>query len=204
MNTETIGAKLAAAMVKVQAEIKVAVKGKDNPFFKTKYADLGAVWEACHEALTSNEVAVIQSPVVAEGTMRLKTTLVHVSGESMSGEYLILPVKNDPQAYGSAVTYARRYSLAAMVGIIQEDDDGAKASTRGKAANMDKVKGPELISAGQRLALRKVWLKAGKTDSMVASYLQAAYEIDSTAKIKASDYQDVMAWCAEPKPIGAP
>ena len=121
--------KLAAALVKAQREMKGAKKDSENSFFKSKYADLGSVWEACHEALSANGIAVVQSPAFRDGHFFLTTTLLHSSGQTISGDYLIKPVKDDPQAYGSAYTYARRYSLAAMVGVISEDDDGNAASS---------------------------------------------------------------------------
>ncbi len=101
------------------------------------------------------------------------------------------------------MTYARRYSLAAMVGVVSGEDDDAHSSSkpgRSKGANIDKVKGPEMISAAERIAMKKVWTKAGKSDAMVMDYLKEAYEAEGTAQVKKSDYQDVMAWCAEPKP----
>lgn len=196
------GPKLAAAMVKVQAALKPARKVKENPHLRAKYSDLAAVWEAAHEALTDAEVAVLQPfNVTPAGLPCLDTVLLHASGERLVGRYLLRPVKDDPQGYGSAGTYARRYSLAAMVGIVQDDDDGIRATTRGKAANLDKAKDAAgLISAAQRIALKKVWTKAGKTDAQVKEYLREAYDLDSTDKIKAADYQDLMAWCAETKP----
>ena len=120
--------KLAVALVKAQKEMKGAKKDSENPFFKSQYADLGSVWKACHEALTDNGFSVVQNGVHHDGLFFLRTTLIHSSGQSLSGEYLIKPTKDDPQGYGSAWTYARRYSLAAMVGVISEDDDGNAAT----------------------------------------------------------------------------
>lgn len=195
--------KLAAAMVKVQEEIKVAKKDKANPFFKSKYADLGAVWEACHEALTKNGIAVIQRPTFRDGVHLLTTDLLHESGQSISGDYLIRPVKDDPQAMGSAVTYARRYSLAAMVGIICEDDDGAKASTRGKqpgdaSAIRDKLLSGKITKADQS-ALMIAWRKSGKTDEQVKGYLKEAWDLALTAEITKKDYPEILDWCSEVK-----
>jgi len=121
--------KLAAALVKAQAKMMIAKKETENTSFKSKYADLGSVWSACHSVLSENDIAVVQSPVFMDVKFFLRTTLLHSSGQSISGDYLIKPTKEDPQAYGSAYTYARRYSLAAMVGVISEDDDGNLAST---------------------------------------------------------------------------
>ncbi len=108
--------------------MKAAKKDSENPFFKSKYADLGSVWKACHEALSDNGFSVVQGGTFKDGHFFMVTTLIHSSGQSISGDYIILPVKGDPQAYGSAWTYARRYSLAAMVGVISEDDDAEGAT----------------------------------------------------------------------------
>ncbi len=130
MQSEHIG-ELAKALAAAQGEIEGAVKDAENPFFKSSYADLTAVWGACRGALVKQELAVIQVADIAEdGSVSLITTLAHSSGEWISGAYPIRPVKDDPQSMGSATTYARRYSLAALVGVAPkgEDDDGNAAS----------------------------------------------------------------------------
>lgn len=132
---------LAVALVKVQKAIQPALKDSDNPFFKSKYADLTAVWAACREALVANGFAITQTGAFKDGRFFLVTSLLHESGESITGEYLVNPDKkevkaadgktrlvDDPQALGSCFTYARRYSLAAIVGVVTEDDDGNNAS----------------------------------------------------------------------------
>ena len=163
--------KLAAALVKAQSMIKGAVKDSENPFFKSKYADLGSVWEACHSALSENEIAVVQSPVFLDGRFFLRTILLHSSGQSISGDYLIKPVKEDPQAYGSAYSYARRYSLSAMVGICSiEDDDGnaassapaAKPETKAVAPSSKKTDGKILIS--KEFVITKLSEKTSETN----------------------------------------
>jgi len=123
---------LAAALAKAQAEIKTAGKGKENPFFKSSYADLAAIREACVEALSKHSLAVTQTTDFDDGRTWLVTTLMHSSGQWIDGRYPLKPVKDDPQGMGSAVTYAKRYALAAMVGVVSvdEDDDGEAASGR--------------------------------------------------------------------------
>jgi len=121
---------LFAAMAKAQSQLGVALKSASNPFFRSKYADLNEVWKACREALTSNGIAVLQFPLHSEdGRVHLETMLCHSSGESISRTFST-PIKDQtPQGYGSAITYLRRFSLAATVGIVaDEDDDGATAS----------------------------------------------------------------------------
>lgn len=127
--SETIG-NLAKALSQAQAEIKGAVKDSNNPFFKMSYADLASVWDACREPLTKHGLSVIQTLDVVEHGVIVETTLAHESGEWIMGRLLLNPTKNDPQGIGSAITYGRRYSLAAIVGVCPEDDDGEAAMGR--------------------------------------------------------------------------
>jgi hypothetical protein len=123
---------LAAALAKAQGAIEGAVKGKENPHFRSKYADLGAVWDACREHLTKNGIAVVQ-PVgqTTAGTLCTFTLLVHGSGQWMQDDGIpLLLSKQDMQGLGSALTYSRRYGLMSMVGIAPEDDDGNAASAK--------------------------------------------------------------------------
>jgi hypothetical protein len=137
VKSETIGA-LAAALSKAQAQISGAVKDSSNPFFKSKYADLQSVWEACRKPLTDNGLSVVQTTEVyqTQGLM-LRTTLLHSSGEWIAGDMPVLAKDASPQAQGSGLTYARRYALAALVGIYQTDDDAEAAQGR-------KPEGPKL------------------------------------------------------------
>ena len=122
---------LAAALSKAQGQIKGAVKDSQNPFFKSNYADLGSCWDSIRKPLSDNGLAVIQTVDSADDAIYIETTLTHLSGQFISGRVKINPVKNDPQGVGSAITYFRRYALAAAVGLYQIDDD-ANAAT-GKA-----------------------------------------------------------------------
>ena len=118
-------AELVQALVRVQAALKPAVRDKPNPFLKSRYADLAGVWDACRGLLHENRLAVIQVGGTDAAGHYLETILVHESGQWISGRYPLRPVRaDDPQALGSALTYARRYSLAAVLGIVTEDDDG--------------------------------------------------------------------------------
>ncbi len=119
---------IANALSKAQADITPAIKESTNPFFKSKYADLSSVWGACREPLTKNGLAVLQTMEYKDSQMVLITTLTHSSGQWIRSCLPILPVKQDAQSIGSAITYMRRYSLAAMVGVIADDDDGNAAT----------------------------------------------------------------------------
>jgi len=123
---------LAVALAKAQAQVKGAQKTEDNPFFKSKYADLASVWEACREPLTTNGLSVVQLPGYSEGVVTVDTMLIHVSGQWIRGTAGTKVSKDDPQGVGSAITYLRRYALAAVAGVAPEDDDGNAASGKSK------------------------------------------------------------------------
>lgn len=126
--------KLHAAMAKAFAAIEGATKDTNNPFFKTKYADLSSVVAAIKPALVANELFFTQSSHERDGGVCVETFVHHADGGSMSFGSLFVPAsKNDAQAYGSAMTYARRYSLQTAFGVCPEDDDGNAAVTHTKA-----------------------------------------------------------------------
>ncbi len=138
---------LLEALSKAQGEIKGALEDCANPFFKSTYADLTSVWEACREPLAKNGLSVLQTTQILDGMTCLVSTLGHKSGQWIRG---ILPiktpilekkdkhgnithiVKDDLQSLGSAITYSRRYALSALVGVCPVDDDGERAMDRNK------------------------------------------------------------------------
>lgn len=119
---------IAAALAKAQAEMGKAIKESTNPAFRSKYADLGNVMDACLPALNRHNIAVIQ-PIVSDVDGRfVKTILIHESGETLECAVPLIVGKNDMQGLGSAITYGRRYGLMSMAGIAPEDDDGNAAA----------------------------------------------------------------------------
>ncbi|CAB4183855.1 Essential recombination function protein [uncultured Caudovirales phage] len=139
MNKSESIAGLAAALAKAQGQMKGALKDSANPFFKSRYADLASVVEAIRAAFSANGLSYIQTVEPSDkDEVRVETTLLHSSGEWISCGILSLPVsKVDAQGYGSALTYARRYSLSAAVGVAPEDDDGNAASLAKPKPTMD-------------------------------------------------------------------
>lgn len=127
---------LAIALAMAQSEIKHAEKSAENPAFKRdgkpmKYATLADVWDACREPLTRNKLSIVQLPHRTENGVSVTTILMHASGQYIESS-LEVPAGNTAQSFGSAITYARRYTLASIVGIApDEDDDGANASAGG-------------------------------------------------------------------------
>lgn len=129
MNTSEQLNELATALAKAQADIKNAAFNKINPHFKSKYADLAAIRDAVTPALAKNNLSIVQMTGEDNGRLIVKTRLLHGSGQWLQSEYPITNDINSPQKMGSALTYARRYSLAAICGIAsEEDDDGNEAS----------------------------------------------------------------------------
>lgn len=129
MTADTAMIELIKSLCKAQGEMEGAKKGKVNPAFKSKYADLDAVMEAIREPLSSNGLAFVQTMDINESNYTiLTTTLWHVGGASISSRMLIPVMGGKAQDLGSFITYYRRYSLMALVGIAPEDDDGNAAS----------------------------------------------------------------------------
>ena len=135
--SETIGA-LAAALARAQGSLNAALKDSQNPHLKNKYADLASIWTAAREPLAANELAVIQTTDDNDLGQYLVTTLAHSSGEWIRGRLKIGTEGtnkgvNPNQALGSSISYMRRYALAAIVGVIQDDDDGNASSGNNKS-----------------------------------------------------------------------
>jgi len=125
MNEQVSTKTIAAALAKAQAEMGKALKDSENPHFKSKYADLAAVVDACLPALNKHGIAVIQPFVSSDFGNAVKTVLIHESGEALECSIPLILGKNDMQGMGAAITYARRYGLMAMAGVAPDDDDDA-------------------------------------------------------------------------------
>lgn len=131
---------LAKALGKFQSEISGAKKGSENPFFKSKYANLEEVISCAKEALMGNGLSVSQFPITEERSAGVETILMHTSGQWISGKCLLACAKVDPQGMGSAITYARRYAYQSILGIPAEDDDGNNVSQPVQEKPKDKQK----------------------------------------------------------------
>lgn len=169
---------IAAALVKAQKAFGPALKTNTNPAFRSKYADLSACVEAVIDALNSNGIALIQKTHRDDCGVTVETIFVHESGEEISSGCLHVPAsKQDPQGYGSALTYARRYSLMAACGIAPEDDDGNAASKPAaqpaqqpaqKAAPQKPASRPLDVEAAQKS------IRTAKTEAEATKYRDAA------------------------------
>jgi hypothetical protein len=184
---------LSAAMAKAFAQIEGAVKGKTNPAFRSKYADLAAVTDAIKPALAEHGLFYRQVFHPAEGGVCVETIIHHASGQSLACGPLFLPAtKQDAQGFGSATTYARRYSLMAAFGVPAEDDDGQAAVQRPPAAQKP-ASGPddvEMESVLSRLreaamegsdALESLFRTMPKTDAKAAVWAQHGASLKAAA-----------------------
>jgi hypothetical protein len=159
---------IATALVKAQKAFGPALKTATNPHFRSRYADLSACVEAVMDGLNDNGIALVQQLHEAEHGVIVETVFIHESGEMLNCGKLFVPaVKQDAQGFGSALTYARRYSLMAACGIAPEDDDGNAAS---KKPTIDLN-----LMADHLLAIQD----ATDQDSLKAAY-QTAYKFCGT------------------------
>jgi len=146
--SETIG-KLAEALSKAQGEIKPAAFDATNPHFKSKYATLGAIVESCKDALSKNGIAVIQGTNSVDGRVIVETMLVHVSGEWIKSSLSMKTERDNAQGCGAVITYGRRYSLAAMVGIVADEDTDGETQNKGQGSVKNDAKAYKPIPAKQ-------------------------------------------------------
>ena len=172
---------IVAALAAAQAQMGKAIKGSSNPHFRSKYADLAEVMDACLPALNANGIAVTQPIRDVDGRLYCVTVLSHAGGESLECHVPLIVQKNDMQGLGSAITYARRYGLMSMAGIAPEDDDGNAAAAAAPKQGQEAVaKAIEYLSEADSLeALQTRWGNIPgdvKSDKRVIAAKDAAKE----------------------------
>lgn len=188
--SETIG-QLAKALSIVQGQLTPAKKDSANPFFKSKYADLNSVWDACRDLLAKNNLAVAQLTQKGENGVIVETVLMHESGEWLSGEMFLPLTKQDAQAVGSAISYGRRYALASLIGVVADDDDGNHASQKQTTqpvqrplSLIERIRNAEKALVGLGKQVTPVNTK-GLTDAELEQELKALNEQYKRAKANA-------------------
>jgi hypothetical protein len=186
MRTSEDTAALTKALAAAQGEMKNATLNCVNPHFKNRYADLAAIRDACVPTLAKHGIAVTQATTVDENGFCLVTRLAHESGQWIEGAYP-LAVQANPQAMGSQMTYARRYSLAAICGIsADEDDDGEDAKKHGKGAPTTDA---STITPDQQRVLQAAIMEVDADLPKFLKYLK----IQKLDELPASRYGDAMA-----------
>jgi len=145
---------IAQALVKAQMEMGNAIKDSSNPFFKSKYADLNAIREACMPVLNKHGIVILQPIVHVDGKNFVKTMLLHESGETIESlTEIVYSKQNDAQAQGSGITYARRYGMQSLVNVGADDDDGNKASTPQPMKKVSYESSKDMAMIGEQLRL---------------------------------------------------
>ena len=185
---------LSKALIKVQRNLTPAVKDATNPFVKNKYATLNSVMSACRSALSDAGVVLFQYPVPGgdENTLCLCTKLVHAESGQFQASLATLPLqKNDAQAFGSALSYGRRYMLSSLLGIVTEDDDGNAACNMTSAPKRSYQTQAKRAAAQQQKPLSQIMIDLGLEDMLpqYRLYLQAQYQC-APEKITAEQYQE--------------
>ena len=176
---------IALALASAQANMGKALKQANNPHFRSKYADLGSVMDACLPALNEAGIALIQPTGEDEHGRFVETTLIHgESGETLSCRVPLIVSKNDMQGYGSATTYGRRYGLMAMAGIAAEDDDGNAAA---KAA--PKNEPPKPISAEQYQAISDLIFDTETDEAKFCQFMK----VEDLHQLNAAQAKDAIA-----------
>jgi hypothetical protein len=179
--TSTETEKLDAALAKAQGEIQAAAKDKTNPAFRSRYADLSAVWEACREALTRNGISITQWPTHGEdGRLHIVTRLA-CAGQWIRAHFSMPVPKQDPHGYGSAITYAKRYTLAAAVGVVADEDDDGNAAAHNEKPQRGK---PAVISTAQGKELATLIAETGSDVEKFCGF----FRVESIAEIQAADF----------------
>jgi hypothetical protein len=172
--------KIMPAFIKAQSQFAPALKSATNPHFKSKYVALDGVIDAVAAPLRAEGIAIMQmTDVTDHGGIILESRLVHQSGEWIGSRYPVHPVKADPQGEGSALTYARRYALMALVGIAPEDDDGNSA-----VKAVEKAAAGEPITERQEMTLRDALESTGRDEGGCCAY----FKVDKLSDLPATKY----------------
>jgi hypothetical protein len=187
MNKSETLKELAASLSKAQALIEGAAKDGNNPHFRSKYATLASVVDAVKEPLAKNGLSYTQVLHDAENAVKVETIILHMSGEWLSTGALTVPVsKHDAQGFGSALTYARRYSLSAAFGVAPEDDDGNEAAKAAPAKITPRAGSKERLTPEQLEKVNKVassmldWINTGSFEDAVVTKENAGLDADET------------------------
>ncbi|MEX0417828.1 ERF family protein [Bacillus sp. C30] len=151
MNRSETIAELAKSLVKFNLEVNKIAKDADNPFFKNNYATLDTIIDEIRPILSKHGLSIMQIPSGDGQNVTLKTLLLHESGEWLESDELTMkPVKNDPQAVGSCITYARRYSLAAFLSLNTGEDDDGNGATYGKDGKLNQKSNSGQVPSNQK------------------------------------------------------
>jgi hypothetical protein len=173
---------LAKALNKLQGELKTVCRDKVNPNFNSKYADLSAIWDACRKPLADNGLSLVQTTDRAGEDIVLETLLLHETGEWIKGKLPINAVKDEPQAIGSAISYARRYAMSAMLGIVSDEDDDAESRAVHQTRKNNTYYTEKQQTAEKKDAVSHNGKITAEQINLLDSYKKAGYNIAEKVK----------------------
>lgn len=194
---------LIQAIADFQKAAPIILKSATNPFFKSKYADLPAVWHTIHDLMSSNGLAVVNMNVIIDGVEYLETRIYHTSGDYISSTSRLAPVKNDPQSVGSAITYMRRYALMSLLGLVADDDDDGNAASGNnqKQQKQEKPKQEKTKAEIEAELIEKYGEEAIGTSKLIIDAIRSAKDekvIDTIEKVRKADIdklpEEVRGW----------
>ena len=195
MNKSESIIELAKALSSFQSKMTAVKKDSINPFYKSKYVTLDTIWETIRKPLSKNGLSITQTMGIAMNEKSiLETILCHTSGEWISGQQLVNPIKDDPQSLGSAISYARRYSLSAILGIVADEDDDANVATKPESKPLEKPILPKgkteiepSISTAQTKKIYALVKEKGITPNKAKAYLKEVFHKMSTKELTISE-----------------
>ena len=210
---------ISTALSNFQGKMTAVKKDSTNPFYKSKYASLDTIWETIRKPLSENGLSVAQTMNLIESNSVLETTLYHTSGEWISGTQLVNPVKNEPQGLGSAITYARRYSISAILGLVSDDDDDANTATKPEPVKSTTtavkdtsikpvpptVETPsEGITVPQTKKIHATAKEKGLSPEKARAYMQKTFKKSSTKELTKEEASTMIEFLEEIKPDDMP
>jgi len=183
---------LAVALAKFNGKVSSISKDAKNPFFKSDYVTLDKLIIATRPLLQEVGLSVMQFPVDRDGMVGVQTLLLHESGEFIEGnEFYLKPAKNDAQAYGSAVTYARRYTYQSILNLNTSDDDDGNYATYGSDKKPGSSNQPGELTEKQLEELFAIASRAGVTIQQVKTVAWRDYNVKSLEKLNKIEYNEL-------------
>lgn len=188
---------LATALAKAQGEFTPAVKDANNPFFKSKYANLCSVVKACQEHISKHGLSVSHSTTKEDGQWLLVTTLMHASGQWKNCTIPLITAKGDIQSFGSSITYARRYGTAAVLNIVtDEDDDGEAACGRDQPAtkqkpSYEKKSAAQVVAEEKKDNVKRIYITEDQGKELAKILSQCSEEYQQTVWTFLADKKNI-------------
>jgi ERF superfamily len=200
---------IAEALAKASLEFEEVAKDTQNPFYKSRYADLAALIRATRPFLGKHSLVVTQFPLMAGNRAGATTLIIHKSGEWMESDLTLPIAKADAQGSGSAITYARRYAYQGILNVAGEDDDDGNAASGKKPEKVSEAEDAWSTKAGGKAApnlvsaFEAMFKTSGKTREQLATILRTRYSAGSPSDLTRDELGELVKWAASKEPLQA-